>query len=710
MSASGVVAASPARPRFAALRRPARVTLVACLAFYTGQYLLDAPTLAVYAIFTAISLGALSDVSGPPAVRTRTTLVAVAVGVPLVSVGTLLAASTVAAVAGMLVVGFAIAYAGVTGPRALSVSPGLQLFYVLPCFPPYAPDTLDERLAGLLVGGLLLALADRVLWPDPAPPSPAVRLADAADRLAGFAAALASRLGLGPVPADLPGRAEATAAAAALRLREIPAAERPLGPGARDRSLLAAGTATRVATARLAGLADLLSEADEPPHPHTAALVAAAGRAFAGVAAAVRAGTPPPDTADVDAVLDVYLDEHAHRLDGDVPVVGLRAGLAAVTVAEEARVALVAAGGAVGAAAPAQPPAPLWFLREPPVRLWWHRLRGHLTPHSVHLQNAVRLALGLAVARTVAGVLDLAHGFWVLLATLSLMRTSTAAGRAVLPQAFAGTLAGAVVAGVTLTLVGDATDVYAWILPPVMVAAFAAGPALGLWAGQAGFTVVVSILFAQLAPTTWELAGTRLLDVLVGGVVGAVIGAAVWPLGGSGEIRRVAASALRAGADVVEATAGQLTGSGTRPAPGLARLVALFDQAFIQYRSEPHPPGPEPDWLAVLAVAHRIDTGATVLRTRHPDTGELPWPEAVHRLGIAADRLAIAYRAAADAIGAGRPLPRGAGAAVCADLAERPARGTAPDRETALRVLDAWAWLLALADDLSLLERVDRAG
>ena len=36
---------------------------------------------------------------------------------------------------------------------------------------------------------------------------------------------------------------------------------------------------------------------------------------------------------------------------------------------------------------------------------------------SVFFQNAVRLAVGLAAARLVAGLLDLSHGFWMLLAT-----------------------------------------------------------------------------------------------------------------------------------------------------------------------------------------------------------------------------------------------------------------------------------------------------
>jgi hypothetical protein len=45
----------------------------------------------------------------------------------------------------------------------------------------------------------------------------------------------------------------------------------------------------------------------------------------------------------------------------------------------------------------------------------------------VWFQNAVRVACGLAVARLVAGSLDLTHGFWVLLAVLTLGRTTAGA-------------------------------------------------------------------------------------------------------------------------------------------------------------------------------------------------------------------------------------------------------------------------------------------
>ena len=116
-----------------------------------------------------IAFGVLSDVGGPPAQRTRTYLGALPVALVLVTIGTATARSTPAAVVGMLVVGFAVAFAGVGGPRIAGVANGLQLFYVLPCFPPYDPASLPQRLVGLVIGVGLVTAADRLLWPAGAP-------------------------------------------------------------------------------------------------------------------------------------------------------------------------------------------------------------------------------------------------------------------------------------------------------------------------------------------------------------------------------------------------------------------------------------------------------------------------------------------------------------------------------------------------------------
>ena len=99
--------------------------------------------------------------------------------------------------------------------------------------------------------------------------------------------------------------------------------------------------------------------------------------------------------------------------------------------------------------------SPLWFVGESTLALSLQRARGHFTPRSVVFQNALRLALGLAVARYLAGSFDLSHGSWVLLATLTLMRTTASATRSAMWPAFVGTLAGALITGGLLLAFGQ---------------------------------------------------------------------------------------------------------------------------------------------------------------------------------------------------------------------------------------------------------------
>jgi uncharacterized membrane protein YccC len=425
------------------------------------------------------------------------------------------------------------------------------------------------------------------------------------------------------------------------------------------------------------------------------------GGALVEARAALLGTGPPPSTDRLEAALAAHRERRRDQLSDGVEPSALRAGVSAVAVAEAARSLVLTVRGAVGAPAPADVPAELWFLTASTGRLWWQRLCTHLTPRSVYLQNAVRLALGLAMARTVAGVLDLTHGFWVLLATLSLMRTSAVAGRSVLVRAVAGTAVGALVTGAVLFLVGEDVAVYAWALPALMVVGLAAGPLFGVAAGQAGFTVVVALLFAQVGPTNWRLAEVRLEDVLVGGLVGILIGAAVWPRGGSGELTQAAGESLRAGAAEVVAVVDQLTGAGPAHPTSLGRLSALLDQTYAQYRSEPTRPGPQVDWLAVLGVVHRIDNYSRTLRSRYPAVEPPPWPRLAAQLRTTAADVAAGYREAAAAVGVGRvPTAR---PAVRVDPVPPDELAAAPD--DALRMLDTWGWLLTMADDLAGLGR-----
>ena len=162
--------------------------------------------------------------------------------------GTVLAVNTWAAVAGMLVVGFAIAYAGVGGPRVVGAANGLQLLYILPSFPPYAPESLGSRLIGLILGVGLLAIADRVLWPPPVPKPFRHRLAEATravhDRLVTVLNSEGDR------------QPQAQPSVISLRLLGIPPLERPTGPGRRDRAAMHAVAILRL-EARVGALAGL---------------------------------------------------------------------------------------------------------------------------------------------------------------------------------------------------------------------------------------------------------------------------------------------------------------------------------------------------------------------------------------------------------------------------------------------------------------------
>jgi uncharacterized membrane protein YccC len=359
----------------------------------------------------------------------------------------------------------------------------------------------------------------------------------------------------------------------------------------------------------------------------------------------------------------------------------------------------------------ADAPVSAWYLGMPTALLWWRRLAAHLTPRSVYFQNAVRLALGLAAARLLADLLDLSHGFWVLLATLSLMRTSLVASGLALVPAFLGTLCGAIVAAGVLALVGDDTIVYAVVLPIAMIVTFAAGPLFGPAAAQFGFTIVVSVLFAQLAPTTWRLAEARLADVVVGGLVGALIGAAVWPRGGAGEVRRSAAGCLRFAADELVATVRALTGAPARepvqhrmrPDPS-RRVTVLFDITYAQFRSEPSHAHPAHDWLEVLAVVQRAAADAEVLRDRYPAPEPLPWPAVSRRLVAGAEDVARAFREAATAVQAGSADPPDRHLAERLDT-DPPRAPFADDPHATLRVIDGWAWMHGLSADLVRAER-----
>jgi uncharacterized membrane protein YccC len=706
-------------PGLVAVKRAVRVTLAACVAFYFSLYLLDNTQMATFASFGCIALGALSDVRGAPWQRTKTYAVALLAGIVLVTLGTLLAVNTWAAVAGMLVIGFAIAYAGVGGPRVVGAANGLQLLYILPSFPPYMPEALGSRLIGLVLAVGALAIADRLIWPPPVPTPFRERLADAIQvvrrRLVTLLGTDGDRQAHGELNDDH---------AISLRLSRIPPLERPTGPGKRDRAAMHAATLIRGLEARVGVLAELTDESrGAATHAIGVQLLNVTARSLSESAEALdgpRAGhTSDPDPAPVEAALSRYvLKREAIRqvseVDEDVRF-RLRFAVAAEEFTNWTRDLAVAVRIMHGKPVPKPPTTsiaePFWYANRSTLTLWFMRFWGHFTPRSVFFQNAVRLAVGLAAARLIAGVLDLSHGFWMLLATLTLMRTSVATTRAAVVPAFLGTVAGGLVAALVLTLAGGNSVVYEVAFPFVMVIALMAGPLAGAAAGQALFTLLVAMLFAQMAPVSWRLAEVRILDVVLGGLLGAIVGLLVWPRGAEGEMRRAAKVTLQAAADDLESTVRSSTdrevaASEPDTAAVAVRYMLLADSTYAQYRSELSS-APDPvDWISVIGLVQEVVGGGQVLRRTHGMTAPLPWPSVAADLERYGESTANEVRAVADVVsqhasGSQTAIESGDVAVefwVSSDAAREVVRRET-DPASAVRVLDIWGWLTGISHD-----------
>jgi uncharacterized membrane protein YccC len=167
----------------------------------------------------------------------------------------------------------------------------------------------------------------------------------------------------------------------------------------------------------------------------------------------------------------------------------------------------------------------------PTLRRGWRTLLTHLSWTSPLLHNSIRVALGLALAVLVARLLGLAHGYWVVLGTMSVVRSNALATGRTAVQAVAGTVLGFAIGGLFAVLFGQDPAVL-WAALPVAVFLAAYTPsALSFLAGQAAFTVLMVVLFNVLSPVGWSVGLVRIEDLAVGSAIGVVVGTLLWPRG-----------------------------------------------------------------------------------------------------------------------------------------------------------------------------------
>ncbi len=172
----------------------------------------------------------------------------------------------------------------------------------------------------------------------------------------------------------------------------------------------------------------------------------------------------------------------------------------------------------------------------------------HASVRSVWFINSARGAMALAAAVAVADLSNVQHGFWVVLGTLSVLRTNAASTGATALRALVGTAAGfAIGAALLLALGSGSTALWAALPFAVLVAAYAPGAA-PFAVGQAAFTVTVVVLFNLLVPVGWQVGALRIEDVAIGCAVSIVVGSLFWPRGVASVVGDDLADAYRSGA------------------------------------------------------------------------------------------------------------------------------------------------------------------
>jgi uncharacterized membrane protein YccC len=255
--------------------------------------------------------------------------------------------------------------------------------------------------------------------------------------------------------------------------------------------------------------------------------------------------------------------------------------------------------------------------------LYLHRILSHLSFRSVLFRNALRGALGLAIAVAIVELTDVQHGFWVVFGTLSVLRSNAMATGATALRAVGGTTVGVIIGSLIMVGLADHT-VLLWVLLPVAVLLAGTAPSMiSFAAGQAAFTITVIILFNILQPVGWKVGLTRIEDVAIGCGVSVVVGLLFWPRGATAALGRALSGAFVASSAYLADAVDRLTMTSrhvdTRPGQQASqRAYFLLDDAFRQFLTERGAKVVSVDTIA------RLFTGSNRLRLAAFTLGALP--------------------------------------------------------------------------------------
>jgi Fusaric acid resistance protein-like len=547
-----------------AAMRAVRATVVVPSLFAISDKVIGNPQVALFATFGGFATLVIASFNGTWRDKLFAHLGLAVAGSLALIIGTLVSGTTWLAAVVTVPVTFAIFFAGIGGPNAVSGSTAAMFAYVLPVASAGDAAMIPSRLAGWWLASAAGTIAVLLLSPRP----PGSQLRAAAADLAGELASRVRAAAAGEVT-----KPEAMLAARGrLRAAFTAAPYRPTGLATADQALsslvqLLEWGATQASDSfdghvdlttscpqdrdllrRAAGLfgdvsALLSSSPAEPDIAGTEAARAQSAQRLSELSG--RPGEPDARLAAAQAVHAQGISMVAESAVADALIVSHRASQATIEAERRYWYGTAAAPVAASAAVPQSTAA---SPRVAGLAGAATLVRRHASIRSVWFLNSLRGALALAAAVAIADLSGVQHGFWVVLGTLSVLRTSAAATGATAWRALAGTAVGFAVGAALLVGIGTGPAAL-WVALPlaIAIAAYAPGTTPFL-VGQAAFTVTIVVLFNLLVPAGWRVGLLRVEDVAIGCAVSLVVGVLFWPRGVSSVVGDDLADAFRAGA------------------------------------------------------------------------------------------------------------------------------------------------------------------
>ena len=454
---------------------------------------------------------------------------------------------------------FGIFFAGVAGPNAASGVIAALFPFVLSVATPGTVGMIPDRLAGWWLASAVSTVAVLVL----SPPSPGDRLRAAA---AGSARALAAVLDAATDGTATPADHQACQAAKHELINAFASTPyRPTGLATADQAMASVVQYLEWCTALVADATDGHPNLDRAARPdrdllaETAVVLRQTGDLLAGQ----DRSAPLPDLDELERRREAsiaYRRSAAPDGDYDSTETAARHAFHAQAISLAVRGLVLDALIATRRADPetiaarrrgwygAQPEGTEAERRAAAVSGAVGVLTRHASIRSVWFLNSLRASLALGVAVLVADVSGVQHGFWVVLGTLSVLRTNAASTESTALRALGGTVIGFAVGALLLLGIGTSTPAL-WAALPIAigVAAYAPGT-LPFIFGQAAFTVVIVVLFNLLVPVGWKVGLLRIQDVAIGCLVSLIVGALFWPRGAASVVGDDLADAFRIGA------------------------------------------------------------------------------------------------------------------------------------------------------------------